>query len=312
MESERRHSVSPSLTTSITLDRDYLLPGKQSTLKRLLHFKEVVQREVLEVPPLPEMPVVSQEPLSLSRKRVRGGVCEEMGVEKVMVGDGVGDGVVDVVGNVMGDGVVDVVGNVMGDGVVDVVGNVMSDVVDHAVDNVMSDVVDHAVDNVMSDVVDHAVEHAVNNAVNIVINNVVGYTVNDKMTDAVTNTATPETLEESPLEQPLTQLPQLPTPPTQLATKHTLPELPIPPAELTVGQSPVEPPPQPVTKQSIPVPLPSLHPNTPPDTMESESESSDDTIVSENDVPPPDKPRTWFSLLKAILQPFSSLLYRVY
>lgn len=271
MESERRHSVSPSLTTSITLDRDYLLPGKQSTLKRLLHFKEVVQREVLEVPPLPEMPVVSQEPLSLSRKRVRGGVCEEMGVEKVMVGDGVGDGVVDVV------------------------------------------------DNVMSDVVDHAVDHAVNNAVNIVINNVVGYTVNDKMTDAVTNTATnavttatPETLEESPLEQPLTQLPQLPTPPTQLATKHTLPELPIPPAELTVGQSPVESPPQPVTKQSIPVPLPSLHPNTPPDTMESESESSDDTIVSENDVPPPDKPRTWLSLLKAILQPFSSLLYRVY
>lgn len=279
MESERRHSVSPSLTTSITLDRDYLLPGKQSTLKRLLHFKEVVQREVLEVPPLPEMPVVSQEPLSLSRKRVRGGVCEEMGVEKVMVGDGVGDGVVDVVGNVM------------------------------------SDVVDHAVDNVMSD----AVDHAVNNAVNIVINNVVGYTVNDKMTDAVTNTATnavttatPETLEESPLEQPLTQLPQLPTPPTQLATKHTLPELPIPPAELTVGQSPVESPPQPVTIQSIPVPLPSLHPNTPPDTMESESESSDDTIVSENDVPPPDKPRTWLSLLKAILQPFSSLLYRVY
>lgn len=275
MESERRHSVSPSLTTSITLDRDYLLPGKQSTLKRLLHFKEVVQREVLEVPPLPEMPVVSQEPLSLSRKRVRGGVCEEMGVEKVMVGDGVGDGV----------------------------GNVMSDTVDHAVDNVMSDVVDHAVDN------------AVNNAVN----NVVGYAVNDKMTDAVTNTATnevttamPETLEESPLEQPLTQLPQLPTPPTQLATKHTLPELPIPPAELTLGQSPVEPPPQPVTKQSIPVPLPSLHPNTPPDTMESESESSDDTIVSENDVPPPDKPRTWLSLLKAILQPFSSLLYRVY
>ena len=255
MESERRHSVSPSLTTSITLDRDYLLPGKQSTLKRLLHFKEVVQREVLEVPPLPEMPVVSQEPLSLSRKRVRGGVCEEMGV---------------------GDGVVDVV------------------------------------DNVMGDVVDHAVDHAVNNAVNIVINNVVGYAVNDKMTDAVTNTATPETLEESPLEQPLTQLPQLPTPPTQLATKHTLPELPIPPAELTVGQSPVEPPPQPVTKQSIPVPLPSLHPNTPPDTMESESESSDDTIVSENDVPPPDKPRTWLSLLKAILQPFSSLLYRVY
>ena len=255
MESERRHSVSPSLTTSITLDRDYLLPGKQSTLKRLLHFKEVVQREVLEVPPLPEMPVVSQEPLSLSRKRVRGGVCEEMGVEKVMVGDGVDDGV----------------------------GNVMSDTVDHAV----------------------------NNAVNIVINNVVGYTVNDKMTDAVT-TATPETLEESPLEQPLTQLPQLPTPPTQLATKHTLPELPIPPAELTVGQSPVESPPQPVTKQSIPVPLPSLHPNTPPDTMESESESSDDTIVSENDVPPPDKPRTWLSLLKAILQPFSSLLYRVY
>ena len=179
----------------------------------------------------------------------------------------------------------------------------------------MSDVVDHAVNNVMSDVVDHAV----NNAVNIVINNVVGYTVNDKMTDAVTNTATnavttatPETLEESPLEQPLTQLPQLPTPPTQLATKHTLPELPIPPAELTVGQSPVESPPQPVAKQSIPVPLPSLHPNTPPDTMESESESSDDTIVSENDVPPPDKPRTWFSLLKAILQPFSSLLYRVY
>ena len=291
MESERRHSVSPSLTTSITLDRDYLLPGKQSTLKRLLHFKEVVQREVLEVPPLPEMPVVSQEPLSLSRKRVRGGVCEEMGVEKVMVGDGVGDGVVDVVGNVMSDGVVDVVGNVM------------------------SDVVDHAVDNVMSD----AVDHAVNNAVNIVINNVVGYTVNDKMTDAVTNTATnavttatPETLEESPLEQPLTQLPQLPTPPTQLATKHTLPELPIPPAELTVGQSPVESPPQPVTIQSIPVPLPSLHPNTPPDTMESESESSDDTIVSENDVPPPDKPRTWLSLLKAILQPFSSLLYRVY
>ena len=287
MESERRHSVSPSLTTSITLDRDYLLPGKQSTLKRLLHFKEVVQREVLEVPPLPEMPVVSQEPLSLSRKRVRGGVCEEMGVEKVMVGDGVGDGVVDVIGNVMSDGVVDVV------------------------DNVMSDVVDHAVDNVMSDVVDHAVDHAVNNAVNIVINNVVGYTVNDKMTDAVT-TATPETLEESPLEQPLTQLPQLPTPPTQLATKHTLPELPIPPAELTVGQSPVESHPQPVAKQSIPVPLPSLHPNTPPDTMESESESSDDTIVSENDVPPPDKPRTWFSLLKAILQPFSSLLYRVY
>ena len=279
MESERRHSVSPSLTTSITLDRDYLLPGKQSTLKRLLHFKEVVQREVLEVPPLPEMPVVSQEPLSLSRKRVRGGVCEEMGVEKVMVGDGVGDGV----------------------------GNVMSDTVDHAVDNVMSDVVDHAVDNVMSDTVDHAV----NNAVNIVINNVVGYTVNDKMTDAVT-TATPETLEESPLEQPLTQLPQLPTPPTQLATKHTLPELPIPPAELTVGQFPVESPPQPVTKQSIPVPLPSLHPNTPPDTMESESESSDDTIVSENDVPSPDKPRTWLSLLKAILQPFSSLLYRVY
>ena len=283
MESERRHSVSPSLTTSITLDRDYLLPGKQSTLKRLLHFKEVVQREVLEVPPLPEMPVVSQEPLSLSRKRVRGGVCEEMGVEKVMVGDGVGDGVVDVIGNVMGDGVVDVV------------------------------------DNVMSDVVDHAVDHAVNNAVNIVINNVVGYAVNDKMTDAVTNTATnavttatPETLEESPLEQPLTQLPQLPTPPTQLATKHTLPELPIPPAELTVGQSPVESHPQPVAKQSIPVPLPSLHPNTPPDTMESESESSDDTIVSENDVPPPDKPRTWFSLLKAILQPFSSLLYRVY
>ena len=276
MESERRHSVSPSLTTSITLDRDYLLPGKQSTLKRLLHFKEVVQREVLEVPPLPEMPVVSQEPLSLSRKRVRGGVCEEMGVEKVMVGDGVGDGVVDVIGNVMSDVVVDVV------------------------------------DNVMSDVVDHAVDHAVNNAVNIVINNVVGYTVNDKMTDAVTNTATPETLEESPLEQPLTQLPQLPTPPTQLATKHTLPELPIPPAELTVGQSPVESPPQPVAKQSIPVPLPSLHPNTPPDTMESESESSDDTIVSENDVPPPDKPRTWFSLLKAILQPFSSLLYRVY
>ena len=279
MESERRHSVSPSLTTSITLDRDYLLPGKQSTLKRLLHFKEVVQREVLEVPPLPEMPVVSQEPLSLSRKRVRGGVCEEMGVEKVMVGDGVGDGVVDMIGNVM------------------------------------SDVVDHAVNNVMSDVVDHAV----NNAVNIVINNVVGYTVNDKMTDAVTNTATnavttatPETLEESPLEQPLTQLPQLPTPPTQLATKHTLPELPIPPAKLTVGQSPVEPPPQPVTIQSIPVPLPSLHPNTPPDTMESESESSDDTIVSENDVPPPDKPRTWLSLLKAILQPFSSLLYRVY
>ena len=272
MESERRHSVSPSLTTSITLDRDYLLPGKQSTLKRLLHFKEVVQREVLEVPPLPEMPVVSQEPLSLSRKRVRGGVCEEMGVEKVMVGDGVGDGVVDVIGNVM------------------------------------SDVVDHAVDNVMSDVVDHAVDHAVNNAVN----NVVGYTVNDKMTDAVTNTATPETLEESPLEQPLTQLPQLPTPPTQLATKHTLPELPIPPAELTVGQSPVESPPQPITTQSIPVPLPSLHPNTPPDTMESESESSDDTIVSENDVPPPDKPRTWLSLLKAILQPFSSLLYRVY
>lgn len=272
MESERRHSVSPSLTTSITLDRDYLLPGKQSTLKRLLHFKEVVQREVLEVPPLPEMPVVSQEPLSLSRKRVRGGVCEEMGVEKVMVG------------------------NVMSDGVVDVVGNVMSDVVDHAVDNVMSD----------------AVDHAVNNAVNIVINNVVGYTVNDKMTDAVANTATPETLEESPLEQPLTQLPQLPTPPTQLATKHTLPELPIPPAELTVGQSPVESHPQPVAKQSIPVPLPSLHPNTPPDTMESESESSDDTIVSENDVPPPDKPRTWFSLLKAILQPFSSLLYRVY
>jgi hypothetical protein len=135
--------------------------------------------------------------------------------------------------------------------------------------------------------------------------------VNDKMTDAVT-TATPETLEESPLEQPLTQLPQLPTPPTQLATKHTLPELPIPPAELTVGQSPVESHPQPVAKQSIPVPLPSLHPNTPPDTMESESESSDDTIVSENDVPPPDKPRTWFSLLKAILQPFSSLLYRVY
>lgn len=271
MESERRHSVSPSLTTSITLDRDYLLPGKQSTLKRLLHFKEVVQREVLEVPPLPEMPVVSQEPLSLSRKRVRGGVCEEMGVEKVMVGDGVDDGV----------------------------------------GNVMSDTVDHAVDNVMSDVVDHAVDHAVNN--------VVGYAVNDKMTDAVTNTATnavttatPETLEESPLEQPLTQLPQLPTPPTQLATKHTLPELPIPPAELTVGQSPVESPPQPVTKQSIPVPLPSLHPNTPPDTMESESESSDDTIVSENDVPPPDKPRTWLSLLKAILQPFSSLLYRVY
>ena len=280
MESERRHSVSPSLTTSITLDRDYLLPGKQSTLKRLLHFKEVVQREVLEVPPLPEMPVVSQEPLSLSRKRVRGGVCEEMGVEKVMVGDGVGD----------------------------VVGNVMSDVVDHAVGNVMSDAVDHAVGNVMSD----AVDHAVNNAVNIVINNVVGYAVNDKMTDAVTNTATPETLEESPLEQPLTQLPQLPTPPTQLATKHTLPELPIPPAELTVGQSPMEPPPQPVTKQSIPVPLPSLHPNTPPDTMESESESSDDTIVSENDVPPPDKPRSWLSLLKAILQPFSSLLYRVY
>lgn len=267
MESERRHSVSPSLTTSITLDRDYLLPGKQSTLKRLLHFKEVVQREVLEVPPLPEMPVVSQEPLSLSRKRVRGGVCEEMGVEKVMVGDGVGDGVVDVIGNVMSD----------------------------------------------------VVDHVVNNAVNIVINNVVGYTVNDKMTDAVTNTATnavttatPETLEESPLEQPLTQLPQLPTPPTQFATKHTLPELPIPPAELTVGQSPVESPPQPVTTQSIPVPLPSLHPNTPPDTMESESESSDDTIVSENDVPPPDKPRTWFSLLKAILQPFSSLLYRVY
>ena len=276
MESERRHSVSPSLTTSITLDRDYLLPGKQSTLKRLLHFKEVVQREVLEVPPLPEMPVVSQEPLSLSRKRVRGGVCEEMGVEKVMVGDGVDDGV----------------------------GNVMSDTVDHAVDNVMSDVVDHAVDNVMSDTVDHAVNNAVNN--------VVGYAVNDKMTDAVTNTAMPETLEESPLEQPLTQLPQLPTPPTQLATKHTLPELPIPPAELTVGQSPVEPPPQPVTKQSIPVPLPSLHSNTPPDTMESESESSDDTIVSENDVPPPDKPRTWLSLLKAILQPFSSLLYRVY
>lgn len=267
MESERRHSVSPSLTTSITLDRDYLLPGKQSTLKRLLHFKEVVQREVLEVPPLPEMPVVSQEPLSLSRKRVRGGVCEEMGVEKVMVGDGVDDGV----------------------------GNAVSDTVDHAVDNVMSDVVDHAV----------------NNAVNIVINNAVGYAVNDKMTDAVT-TATPEPLEESPLEQLLTQLPQLPTPPTQLATKHTLPELPIPPAELTVGQSPVESPPQPVTKQSIPVPLPSLHPNTPPDTMESESESSDDTIVSENDVPPPDKPRTWLSLLKAILQPFSSLLYRVY
>ena len=283
MESERRHSVSPSLTTSITLDRDYLLPGKQSTLKRLLHFKEVVQREVLEVPPLPEMPVVSQEPLSLSRKRVRGGVCEEMGVEKVMVCEEMG------VEKVMvGDGV--------GDGVVDVVGNVMSDVVDHAVDNVMSD----------------AVDHAVNNAVNIVINNVVGYAVNDKMTDAVANTATPETLEESPLEQPLTQLPQLPTPPTQLATKHTLPELPIPPAELTVGQSPVESHPQPVAKQSIPVPLPSLHPNTPPDTMESESESSDDTIVSENDVPPPDKPRTWFSLLKAILQPFSSLLYRVY
>ncbi|KAK8805034.1 hypothetical protein WA171_006999 [Blastocystis sp. BT1] len=50
VEPKRPENWSPLTTTSITLDRDYTLPSKRSTLKRLLYFKDVVQGERTALP----------------------------------------------------------------------------------------------------------------------------------------------------------------------------------------------------------------------------------------------------------------------
>ena len=250
MESERHRSVSPSRTTSITLDRDYLLPGKQSTLKRLLHFKEVVQREVLEVPPLPEMPVVSQEPLSLSRKRERSegikGMCPVESSEK-LASACVAEGVLECS-----------------------VGCALSE---HPVDHVLECPVDHSLS-------EHPVDHS----------------LSEHPVDPIQSEPS---MDYTPSEPPIDHTP--PSPPTQLATEQT------PPTKDTTEQ----PTNHSIPLPSLPVPLSPLHFNPPLDTIESESESSD-TIVSDDDTTSTDKPRSWFSWLKAILQPFSSLLCRVY
>ena len=214
------------------------------------------------------MPVVSQEPLSLSRKRERSegikGMCPVESNEK-LASACVAEGVLECsVGCALSEHPVD---------------HVLECPVDHSLS-------EHPVDHSLSEYpVDHSLsEHPVD------------HSLSEHPADPIQSEPS---MDYTPSEPPIDHTP--PSPPTQLATEQT------PPTKDTTEQ----PTNHSIPLPSLPVPLSPLHFNPPLDTIESESESSD-TIVSDDDTTSTDKPRSWFSWLKAILQPFSSLLCRVY